>query len=41
LRYFGALSFFDIYDYETDSKEAADLFDKILDGVCFQSNTRL
>lgn len=40
-RYFGAPSFFDIYDYETDSKEAADLFDKILDGVCFQSNTRL
>jgi len=40
-RYFGALSFFDIYDYETDSKEAADVFDKILDGVCFQSNSRL
>ena len=39
-RYFGAPSFFDIYDYETDSKEAADLFDKILDGVCIQTNTR-
>jgi hypothetical protein len=40
-RYFGALSFFDNYDYETDSKEAADVFDKILDGVCYQSNNRL
>ena len=40
-RYFGAPSIFDIYDYETGSKEAADLFDKILDGVCFQSNNRL
>jgi len=40
-RYFGALSLFDIYDYETDSKEAADLFDKIRDGVCLQSNNRL
>jgi hypothetical protein len=39
-RYFGAPSFFDIYDYETDSKEAADLFDKILDGICLQSNNR-
>jgi hypothetical protein len=39
-RYFGAPSFFDIYDYETDSKEAADLFDRILDGICFQSNNR-
>jgi hypothetical protein len=39
-RYFGAPSFFDTYDYETDSKEAADLFDKILDGVCVQSNNR-
>ncbi|HJY28576.1 MAG TPA: carboxypeptidase-like regulatory domain-containing protein [Pyrinomonadaceae bacterium] len=35
-RYFGALSLFDIYDYETDSKEAADVFDKILDGICYQ-----
>ena len=40
-RYFGAPSFFDIYDYETDSKEAADLFDKILDGVCVQLNQGL
>jgi hypothetical protein len=39
-RYFGAPSFFDIYDYETDSKEAADLFDIILDGICLQSRTR-
>jgi hypothetical protein len=39
-RYFGAPSFFDTYDYETDSKEAADLFDKILDGVCVQPNNR-
>ena len=40
-RYFGAPSVFDIYDYETDSKEAADLFDKILDGVCVQLNQGL
>jgi len=40
-RYFGAPALFDIYDYLTDSKEAADLFDKILDGVCIESNTRL
>lgn len=40
-RYFGAPSVFDIYDYETDSKEAADLFDKILDGVCYQANARI
>lgn len=40
-RYFGASSFFDIYDYATDSKEAADLFDKILGGVCVQSSDRL
>jgi hypothetical protein len=39
-RYFGAPSFFDIYDYETASKEAADLFDQILDGICFESNNR-
>jgi hypothetical protein len=39
-RHFGAPSVFDIYDYETGSKEVADLFDKILDGVCFQSNNR-
>jgi hypothetical protein len=35
-RYFGTPSVFETYDYETDSKEAADMFDKILDGVCFQ-----
>lgn len=40
-RYFGAPSFFDIYDYETDSKEAADLFDQILDSICIQSNSHL
>jgi hypothetical protein len=40
-RYFGAASVFDSYDYETASKEASDLFDRILDGVCFQSNSRL
>jgi hypothetical protein len=39
-RYFGAPSFFDIYDCLTDSKEAAEMFDKILDGICFQSNNR-
>jgi hypothetical protein len=33
-RYFGAV--FDTYYYETASKEAADIFDKILDGVCYQ-----
>jgi hypothetical protein len=37
-RYFGTPSFFETYHYETDSKEAADIFDKILDGVCFQPN---
>ena len=36
-RHFGAPSFFETYDYETDSKAAADLFDKILDGICVQS----
>ena len=40
-RYFGAPSVFETYHYETDSKRAADMFDKILDGVCFQSNNRL
>src|SRR5262249_3565247 len=39
-RYFGAPYFFDIYDYETDSKEVADLFDKILDAICLQSSNR-
>ena len=39
-RYFGAPSFFETYDYVTDSKEAADLFDKTLDGVCVQPNNR-
>jgi len=39
-RYFGAPSFFDTYYYETDSKQAADIFDKILDGVCYQSDNR-
>jgi hypothetical protein len=39
-RYFGAPSFFETYDYETDSIEAADLFDKILNGVCVQPNNR-
>ena len=37
-RYLGAASFFETYHYETDSKEAADAFDKILDGVCFPPN---
>jgi hypothetical protein len=37
-RYFGAPALFETYHYETDSKEAADRFDKILDGVCFQQN---
>ena len=32
-RYFGAPSFFETYE--------ADPFDKILDGICFQSNNRL
>ena len=40
-RYFGAPSVFETYHYETDSKRSADIFDKILDGVCFQSNNRL
>ena len=35
-RYFGAPYFYDIYDYETDSREVADFFDKILDGICLQ-----
>ena len=37
-RYFGAVSLFETYHYETESKEATDIFDKILDGVCFQPN---
>jgi hypothetical protein len=37
-RYFGASSAFESYYYTTESKEAADFFDKILDGVCFQPN---
>jgi len=40
-RYFGAFPLFDIFDYVTDSKEAADVFDKILDGVCVQPSNRL
>jgi len=40
-RYVGAPAVFETYHYETDSRHAADLFDKILDGVCFQSNNRL
>jgi hypothetical protein len=35
-RYFGAVSFMETYYYETNIKEAAETFDKILDGVCFQ-----
>jgi hypothetical protein len=37
-RYFGAVSLFETYHYETDSKEVADVFDKIIDGVCFQQD---
>jgi hypothetical protein len=39
-RYFGTPSVFETYDYVTDSKEIADLFDKILDGICVQPNNR-
>jgi hypothetical protein len=38
-RYFGTSSF-ETYDYLTDAKEAADLFDKILDAICVQPNNR-
>jgi len=34
-RYFGASPVFEIYFYETDSKEAANVFDRILEGICF------
>ena len=35
-RYFGAVSFFETYHYETKSQEAAEIFDKILDEICYQ-----
>ena len=37
-RYFGASPVFETYYYETDSRQAADAFDIILDAVCLQSN---
>jgi hypothetical protein len=35
-RHFGAVAVFETYYYITGSKEAADAFDQIIDGVCFQ-----
>ncbi|MBV9925326.1 MAG: hypothetical protein JOZ96_09955 [Acidobacteria bacterium] len=35
-RHLGNPSLYEIYDYETDSREAADAFDRVLDGICFQ-----
>ncbi|MGI8469149.1 MAG: carboxypeptidase-like regulatory domain-containing protein [Pyrinomonadaceae bacterium] len=36
-RWIGSVSIFETYYYQTKSKEAAEVFDKILDGMCFQS----
>ncbi|MGI9037134.1 MAG: hypothetical protein ACR2GD_13995 [Pyrinomonadaceae bacterium] len=36
-RWVGSVSIFETYYYQTKSKEAAEVFDKILDGMCFQS----
>ena len=36
-RYFGAISAFESYHYETESREVAEVFDRILDRVCFRA----